>query len=119
MRLALALLFATLTAAAYASPLDDALAGSVRDPANVARDAYRHPKQVLEFFGVKPDSIVVEVWPGTGWWTEILGPYLRDRGIYYAAGFPTTLKGVPEYQIAAQTTLADKLAGNTLYDTSC
>ena len=60
---------------------------------------------MLEFFGVKPDSVVVEVWPGTGWWTEILGPYLRDHGIYYAAGFATTLPGIPEYQIgrAGQT----------------
>jgi len=116
MRHALALLLATLTLAANGTPLDEALAGSQRDPANVARDVYRHPKQVLEFFGVKPDSVVVEVWPGTGWWTEILGPYLHDHGIYYAAGFPTTLKGVPEYQVAAQATLADKLAGSALYD---
>jgi predicted methyltransferase len=116
MRYAIALLLATLTIAAHGTPLDEALAGSLRDPANVARDAYRHPNQVLEFFGVKPNSVVVEVWPGTGWWTEILGPYLRDHGIYYAAGFPTTLKGVPEYQIAAQTTLADKLTSSPLYD---
>jgi predicted methyltransferase len=116
MRLAVALLFGTLTAAAYASPLDDALHGSQRDPANVARDVYRHPKEVLEFFGVRPTSVVVEVWPGTGWWVEILAPYLRERGVYYAAGFPTTVKGAPEYQLAAQTALADKLAGNPLYD---
>jgi len=101
MRQAVALLLATLILAANGAPLDEALAGSQRTPANVARDVYRHPKQVLEFFGVKPDSVVVEVWPGTGWWTEILGPYMHDRGVYYAAGFATTLKGVPEYQIAA------------------
>lgn len=116
MRLALVLFFGMLTAAASASPLDDALAGSQRDPANVARDVYRHPKQVLEFFGVKPSSVVVEVWPGSGWWVEILGPYLRERGTYYAAGFATTLKGAPEYWVPAQTALADKLAGNPLYD---
>lgn len=116
MRLAIALLFGTLTAAAFGSPLDEALGGSQRDPANVARDVYRHPKEVLEFFGLKPSSIVVEVWPGTGWWTEILGPYLREHGIYYAAGFATTVKGAPEYQLAAQTALANKLAGNPLYD---
>ena len=28
---------------------------------------------------------VVEVWPGTGWYTEILAPLLRDKGQYYAA----------------------------------
>ena len=116
MRQAIALLLATLTFTANATTLDEALAGSLRDPANVARDQYRHPKQVLEFFGVKPDSAVVEVWPGSGWWTEILGPYLRDHGIYYAAGFATTLTGIPEYQVAAQTKLADKLASNAAFD---
>lgn len=77
---------------------------------------YRHPKQTLEFFGVKPDSTVVEVWPGGGWYTEILGPYLRERGVYYAAGFVTTSKDTPEYRVKGQAGLADKLAGNALYD---
>jgi predicted methyltransferase len=116
MRLATTLFCALLTCGAHAAALDEILAGSQRDPANVARDVYRHPKQTLEFFGVKPDSTVVEVWPGGGWYTEILGPYLRERGVYYAAGFATTLKGSPEYQVKGQTALADKLAGNPLYD---
>ena len=28
---------------------------------------------------------VVELWPGGGYWTEILGPYLAARGRYYVA----------------------------------
>ncbi len=116
MRLAITLLCALLTCAANATTLDEALAGGQRDPANTVRDASRHPKQVLEFFGVKPTSTVVEVWPSSGWWVEILGPYLRDRGIYYAAGFATTLKDTPEYQLDAQRALADKLAGNAVFD---
>jgi predicted methyltransferase len=28
---------------------------------------------------------VVEVSPGGGYWTEILGPYLKDKGTYYTA----------------------------------
>ncbi|HLT40353.1 MAG TPA: methyltransferase [Enhygromyxa sp.] len=47
---------------------------------NAARDAARHPKETLEFFGVERDMTVVELWPGGGWYTEILGPYLRDEG---------------------------------------
>jgi predicted methyltransferase len=50
-----------------------------------ARDPFRHPKETLEFFGLRPDMTVVEVWPGNGWYTEILAPLLRDRGTLYAA----------------------------------
>jgi predicted methyltransferase len=58
--------------------------GNWRDPANVARDQYRHPAQTLDFFGVQPDMRVIEIWPSSGWYTEILGPYLRARGQYVA-----------------------------------
>jgi predicted methyltransferase len=58
--------------------------GNWRDPANVARDRYRHPAQTLAFFGVQPDMTVIEVWPSTGWYTEILAPYLRANGHYVA-----------------------------------
>ena len=65
--------------------LDRILAGEHRTPENRARDAYRHPKETLQFFGVRQDMTVVEVWPGAGWYTEILAPLLRDRGQLYAA----------------------------------
>ena len=58
--------------------------GNWRDPANVARDKYRHPAQTLAFFGVQPDMTVLEIWPSGGWYTEILAPYLRARGQYVA-----------------------------------
>src|SRR5579864_2319441 len=68
---------------------DPALTRIVADPARnpkfVARDRYRHPAEELTFFGLKPDMTVVEVWPGGGYWTEILGPYLKNSGHYYAA----------------------------------
>ncbi|MBX9796541.1 methyltransferase type 11 [Sphingomonas sp.] len=56
-----------------------------RTPANLARDAYRHPAETLAFFGVKPTDTVVEIWPAGGWYTEILAPYLHAKGTYYAA----------------------------------
>lgn len=77
--------------------LDRILAGTHRDPANAARDKYRHPKEVLTFFGIQPDMAVVEIWPSGGWWTEILAPLLKDKGKYYAAWFPTESKGAPDY----------------------
>ena len=67
-------------AAPQSSPLDAALAAPTRTPANVARDAYRHPRETLAFFGVKPGDTVVELWPGGGWYTEILVPYLAAGG---------------------------------------
>ena len=68
-----------------ASALDAVLAGSWRDPANVARDGYRHPKETLTFFGLSPAQTVIEITPGGGWYSEILAPYLRDGGQYIAA----------------------------------
>ncbi len=65
--------------------LDAAIAGSWRDPANVARDVYRHPKETLSFFGVRGDQTVIEITPPPGWYAEILAPYLRDNGQYVAA----------------------------------
>ena len=77
--------------------IDKAMTGSHRADANKARDKYRHPKETLLFFGLKPDMTVVEVWPSAGWWTEILGPVLKDRGQYYAAWFATQAKGAPDF----------------------
>jgi predicted methyltransferase len=66
--------------------LSAALAGDWRDPKNTARDAYRHPRDTLTFFGVKANQTLVEITPGgSGWYSEILAPYLRDGGKYIAA----------------------------------
>src|SRR5688500_8574879 len=54
-------------------------------PEHRARDIYRHPKETLEFFGIRQGMTVVEVWPGAGWYTEILAPLLKDRGQLYSA----------------------------------
>jgi predicted methyltransferase len=75
--------------AAAADTPDPALAKAIADPARstrfVARDQFRHPAEELTFFGLKPKMTVVELWPGSGYWTEILGPYLKPAGHYYAA----------------------------------
>ncbi len=63
-----------------ANALKVVLEGSHRSAENKARDVYRHPAETLAFFGVKPTSTVVELWPGGGWYTEILAPYLKDGG---------------------------------------
>ncbi|MBW0145466.1 class I SAM-dependent methyltransferase [Sphingomicrobium clamense] len=60
--------------------LDAVIASDLRSAENKARDQYRHPKETLEFFGVEADDLVVEMWPGGGWYTEILALYLADEG---------------------------------------
>lgn len=66
--------------------LSDAIAGSWRDPKNAARDASRHPRETLGFFGMAANETVLEITPGgSGWYAEILAPYLRDKGTYIAA----------------------------------
>ena len=84
---AAALLVCGFTGAAMADDaLKAAIAGAQRTPDNVKRDAYRHPYETLTFFGIKPTMTVVELAPGGGWYTEILGPYLKDHGKLIAAG---------------------------------
>jgi SAM-dependent methyltransferase len=107
-----------VTDAATIAALDRAIAGSHRPEANRARDQYRHPKETLEFFGLRHDMAVLEVWPGAGgWWTEILAPVLRDKGHYYAAQWdPDTQSkyiqdGLKEYQtkLASHPELYDRV----------
>lgn len=107
---------AALCGAAQAdSALDSALAGEHRSEANRARDAYRHPVETLGFFGIAPDMTVVELWPGRGWYTEVLAPYLRDKGKLYAAHFPAQSK-VEYYQKGLAAFKAMLAANPALYD---
>ena len=71
--------------------LADAVASDARPPAERARDAWRHPQETLAFFGVRPGMTVIELWPGVGWYTAILAPWLaRNGGRLIAAGLETT-----------------------------
>ncbi len=71
-----------------------ALAQEHRSEAHQERDRYRHPMQTLAFFDIQPHHTVVEIWPGGGWYTEVLAPILKESGRFYAAHFPanSTLK---------------------------
>lgn len=69
--------------------LEWAVAGDWR-ARDKTRDAARHPMETLRFFGLQPAMTVVDFWPGSGWYTEILAPYLAEgHGRYIAAGFQT------------------------------
>ena len=94
----LALLAAFASVAAIAQPaaaaddqaLKAAIAGPQRGAAHVARDAARHPYESLVFWGVAPKKTVIEVSPGSGYWTEILAPYAKATGGTYVAGIADT-----------------------------
>jgi predicted methyltransferase len=109
--LAAALLAALPLAGALAkdAALAKAVAAEHRSPNFVERDKYRHPQEVLEFAGIKPSMTVVEVSPGGGYWTEILGPYLKDKGTYYTAMVPRSMS---ERAAQAVDTWQKKLADN-------
>lgn len=68
-----------------ADSLKKAVDSRSRHPEDTARDKYRHPIETLTFFGIEPDMRVVEIWPGGGWYTDILAPYLHDHGKLYVA----------------------------------
>jgi predicted methyltransferase len=68
-----------------AGALDRILADEHRSAADRERDVYRHPKDTLLFFGLRPQMQVVEIWPEPGWYTEIIAPLVKDQGQYYAA----------------------------------
>ena len=48
--------------------------------AQQARYPFRHPYETLEFFGVTPGTVVVEAFPGGGWYSRILADYLGPEG---------------------------------------
>lgn len=78
--------------------LDKAITGEHRSEANRLRDPYRHPRETLQFFGLKPGLTVVEIWPGGGWYSEIIGPVLRDGGKYYLAHYAIEDPGLAGWQ---------------------
>jgi predicted methyltransferase len=71
-----------MDAPAANAALDTALAGDWRSAGNRARDQYRHPRETLGFFGVRADQTVIEIWPGGGWYAEVLAPMLQAQGHY-------------------------------------
>ena len=92
--------------------IKQATMGDHRSDKNIDRNQYRHPIQTLDFFGLKPNMTVVEIWPGGGWYSEILAPVLKDQGQYYAAGFSLIAKRTPNWRKNYQKKFEQKLKHN-------
>jgi predicted methyltransferase len=77
-----------------------AIAGDWRiDP---ERDQWRHPLQTLLFWGLQGDMTVLEIYPGLGWYTSILAPYLHaNGGRLIAASFDPRLGSVAQRETLA------------------
>lgn len=101
MRLTLILSLFLASGAVFAEGPDLKLQGVVDDEARPVeereRDRYRNPYETLVFFGIRPDMTVVEISPGGGWYTEILGPYLAEEGQLVAAHFNLDREDPPSY----------------------
>lgn len=97
--------------------LEEILAGTHRSDSNRSRDRYRHPAKTLQFFGVMPDQRVLEITPGGGWYSEVLAPWLRERGQFLAAIWDDSLPGQPGYYASLNKQLREKFAAAPqLYD---
>jgi predicted methyltransferase len=68
------------------------LQSDIRTPEEKARDRERNAVVTLGFFGIQEDMRVLELMPGGGWYTKILGPLLRDQGELYITD--------PDYYVA-------------------
>ncbi len=100
---------APVTAEAAPLNLTDIVAGEWRSEAEKARDSARHPIETLEFFGIQPGDTVIEIWPGGGWYSNILAPYLATGdGTLIAASFDVS--AVPEDRREAMQKRVDDYA---------
>lgn len=81
---------------------------SNRSDESTARDKYRNPFETLKFFGVKDNHKVVEILPGSGWYTEILAPKLKAEGMLVAAHYPK-VEGDDSYRTRSRENYDTKL----------
>ena len=84
--------------ATFAEQVAMGVQGEHRSESNKARDQYRHPVETLEFFGIEDGDTVMEIWPGGGWYTEILAPAMRDHGTLIIATWDPEVEGQSAYR---------------------
>jgi len=111
------------TAASWAADLpvdariERAMQGDHRSEANIARNVYRHPVGTLTFLGLQDGMTVMEIWPGGGWYTEVLAPVVRNHGQLIVAGYDTDVPDQPQYRYGLQKELLEKFAARPdVYD---
>jgi len=91
--------------------IEQAMFGNHRSAANIDRNRYRHPVGTLTFLGLQDGMTVMEIWPGGGWYSEILAPVLRYHGQFIVAGYDVDVPDQPAYRYGLQEALLEKFAG--------
>tara|TARA_R100001039_G_C1854470_1_gene116399 strand:- start:9533 stop:10351 length:819 start_codon:yes stop_codon:yes gene_type:complete len=89
-----------------------AIDGEHRSDLNRSRDVYRNPYETLTFFGVERDDTVIEAWPGGGWYTEILAPYLQDHGTLIGATYDRSPEPLAGWMSGSNATFQRLLDSN-------
>lgn len=82
----------------FAQRVATGMEGEHRSESNKARDQYRHPAETLAFFGIEDGMTVMEIWPGGGWYTELLAPAMRDHGKLIVATWDAQVEGQAAYR---------------------
>jgi len=91
--------------------------GEHRSAQSKARNQYRHPLETLEFFGIGEGMTVMEIWPGGGWYTEILAPAMRDHGNFIIATWDPEVEGQAAYRYELPEKMAQTFTDNpAIYD---
>jgi len=90
--------------------IERGMLGDHRSEANIDRNRYRHPVGTLTFLGLEDGMTVMEIWPGAGWYTEILAPVIRHRGQFIVATWDVDVPDQPEYRYRLQMDLLDKFS---------
>ncbi len=97
--------------------IEQAMFGEHRSQADMDRNRYRHPVGTLTFLGLKEGMTVMEIWPGQGWYTEVLAPVMRHHGQFIVAGYDVDIPDQPEYRYRLQRDLMDKFSASAgVYD---
>lgn len=97
--------------AAEDDQLKAVIASDQRTADEKARDQYRHPYETLRFFGIRDDMTVLEIYPGGGWYTQILAPYLKGKGKLIVAVYDRDPKTQKEWMPKYNTQFMDRFIG--------
>lgn len=65
------------------APIEKALIDPGRSDADVARDGRDHPLELLTFFGIREGQVVLDLFGGGGYWSDIVGHAVGPDGRVY------------------------------------
>lgn len=105
----------SFAAQALADPLREAVDDDGRTAEERERDRYRNPYDTLSFFGIRPDMTVIELYPGGGWYSGVLAPYLAAEGRLVAAHFDLERENAPAYYERTHNAYTERFVASGRY----